>query len=345
MAFISDLGKIIVFLFLLLSVFLITSKSERKLPDYLFAAFLLVSMIDFSGFFLSPSDSKIIKGGKIASVLLQMPLYYLYINSAFYYNFRLQKKHLLHGFPFLIFFWLFSIPGISKQGYRLFDVVSMIQYYVYIAAVFLALRTFKKRYQENCSGNHHLTYKWLMQTTILFVTGNFFVLLRDLIGKNNSVVIYLYTFTSLFVLFVISWFVLNALYKPNLFAGIDKDLVPLKPVNELMEEPERLKDLLKFMKTAKPYLDDKLTLQRLAERINLPEKQLSTLINQHAGKHFFDFINEFRIDDAKSFLKNEPGLTVLEVLYKVGFNSKSSFYSAFKKETHITPTDYRKSII
>jgi len=345
MAFISDLGKIIVFLFLLLSFFLITAKSKRKLPDYLFAAFLLVSMIDFSGFFLSPSDSRIIKGVKIASVLLQMPLYYLYVNSAFYYNFRLQKKHLLHGFPFLIFFCLFSITGISKQGYRIFYVISLIQYYGYIAAVFLALRSFKKRYQENYSGNHHLTYKWLMQTTILFLIGNFFVLIRGLIDDNNPVVFYLYAFTSLFVLFVISWFVLNALYRPNLFAGIDKDLVPLKPVNKLNEEPERLKDLLKFMETAKPYLDDKLTLQKLAEQINLPEKQLSTLINQHTGKHFFDFINEFRIDDAKVLLKEESGLTVLEVLYKVGFNSKSSFYSAFKKETDITPTDYRKSIV
>lgn len=345
MAFISDLGKIIVFLFWLLSIFLITAKSKRKLPDYLFAAFLLVSMIDFSGFFLPPSDSKFISGGKIASVLLQMPLYYLYVNSAFYYNFRLHKKHLLHALPFLIFFCLFCITGISKQSYRMFDVVSVIQYYSYILAVFLALRTFKKLYQENYSSNHHLTHKWLMQTTILFLFGNFFVIIRGLIADNNPVVIYLYTFTSLFVLFVISWFVLNALYRPNLFAGINKDLVPVKSVNEWKEEPEQLKNLLKFMETAKPYLDDKLTLQKLAEQINLPEKQLSTLINHHTGKHFFDFINEFRIDDAKLFLREDRGLTVLEVLYKVGFNSKSSFYSAFKKETNITPTDYRKSII
>lgn len=345
MAFISDLGKIIVFLFLLFSIFLITAKSKRKLPDYLFAAFLLVSMIDFSGFFLSPSDSKIIHGGKIASVLLQMPLYYLYVNSAFYYNFRLQKKHLLHGFPFLIFFCLFCITGISEQGYRMFDVISVIQYYCYILAVFLALSTFKKLYQENYSSNHQLTYKWLMQTTILFLIGNFFVLMRGLIADNNPVVIYLYTFTSLFVLFVISWFVLNALYRPNLFAGINKDLVPVKPVNEFKEEPEQLKILLKFMETAKPYLDDKLTLQKLAGKIDLPEKQLSNLINQHTGKHFFDFINEFRINDAKTLLREDSQLTVLEVLYEVGFNSRSSFYTAFKKETNLTPTDYRKSII
>jgi AraC-like DNA-binding protein len=99
------------------------------------------------------------------------------------------------------------------------------------------------------------------------------------------------------------------------------------------------------METEKPYLDDALTLQKLAEKISIPEKQLSILINQSAGKHFFDFINEFRINYAKTLLKEQPQLTVLEVLYEAGFNSKSSFYTAFKKETGITPTDYRKLAI
>ncbi|KFF21362.1 helix-turn-helix domain-containing protein [Chryseobacterium sp. JM1] len=345
MAFINDLGKIIVFLFLLLSVFLITAKSERKLPDYLFAAFLLASVIDFSGLFLSPPESKIIKGGKLASVLLQMPLYYLYVNSACYYNFKLQKKHLLHGLPFLFVFCFFSVTGISEQGYKVFDVISIIQYYFYIIAVFVLLRNFRKLYQENYSSNHHLTYKWLMQTTVLFLIGNIFVLIRGFVGNDSPIYNYLFTFTSVFVLFVITWFVLNALYRPNLFAGINKDLVPVQSDNEVKEQPEQLKSLLQFMETEKPYLDDKLTLQKLAEQISLPEKQLSLLINQHTGKHFFDFINEFRINDAKTLLKEQSQLTVLEVLYEVGFNSKSSFYTAFKKETNLTPTDYRKSII
>jgi len=344
MAFINDLGKIIVFLFLLLSAFLITAKSERKLPYYLFAAFLLISVIDFSGLFISPPDFKIIKSGKLASVLLQMPLYYLYVNSACYYNFKLHKKHLLHGLPFLFFFCFFSITGISKQGYQVFDVIAVIQYYCYIIAVFLLLRNFRQLYQDNYSSNHHLTYKWLMQTTLLFVIGNIFVLIRGFVENDSAVYNYLLTFTSLFVLFVITRFVLNALYRPNLFAGINKDLTTVKQKSEVRQEPEQLKNLLQFMETEKPYLDDKLTLQKLAEQINLPEKQLSALINQHTGRHFFDFINEFRINDAKTLLKEQSKLTVLEVLYEVGFNSKSSFYTAFKKETKLTPTDYRKSI-
>ena len=182
-----------------------------------------------------------------------------------------------------------------------------------------------------------------MQTTILFLIGNFFVLIRSFLKNDETVSLYLYAFSSVFVLFVISWLVLNALYRPNLLAGINKDLVPVQPENASKEDPEELKDLLQFMETEKPYLDDKLTLQKLAEQMKMSEKQLSILINQHTGKHFFDFINEFRINQAKGLLRDQPQLTVLEVLYEVGFNSKSSFYTAFKKETGITPTDYRKS--
>jgi len=277
-------------------------------------------------------------------VTLQIPLYYLYENSACYYNFKLRKDHFLHLIPFLFFFCLFSITGISKEDYHTFDIISIIQYYFYIVAVFLVLRTFRRLYRENYSSNHHLTYKWLMQTTILFIIGNFFVLIRTFVEESSMSYTYLYTFTSLYVLFVITWFVLNALYRPNLFAGVNKNLVLVTSTDEVKEEPEQVKKLLQFMENDKPYLDDKLTLQKLAEQINLPEKQLSLLINQHIGKHFFDFINEFRITDAKTLLKEKSQLTVLEILYEVGFNSKSSFYTAFKKETNLTPTEYRKSI-
>ena len=345
MTFISDLGKIIVFLFLLLSVFLITAKSRRKLPDYLFAAFLLVSAIDFSGFFLSIEDTKAFMAIKLASVLLQMPLYYLYVISACYYNFRLHQKHLLHLLPFVWFFCVFTFFGPSKTAQQLFDLVALVQYYGYILAVFLALRTFRRLYQQNYSANHQLTYKWLVQTTVLFVVGNFFVLIRALLPNTNPLVIYLYAFTSIFALAVVCWFVLNALYRPNLFAGIDRELVAVEQEGDGNAEPAQLNMLLGVMESEKPYLDDKLTLQKLAEQVKMPEKKLSLLINQHAGQHYFDFINAFRVNDAKTLLREHSELTVLEVLYKAGFNSKSSFYTAFKKELNVTPTAYRKSFL
>jgi AraC-like DNA-binding protein len=62
------------------------------------------------------------------------------------------------------------------------------------------------------------------------------------------------------------------------------------------------------------------------------------------GQNFYDFINRHRIDEASRLLTNpaDEKITILEVLYEVGFNSKSSFNTLFKKYTGLTPTEFRK---
>ncbi|WP_160114588.1 AraC family transcriptional regulator [Aquimarina sp. AU474] len=345
-ALIHDIGKIIVFLMILLSVFLITVKSTKKLSNYLFAAFLLVTAFDFSGMFLLNIPNNVLNSLKIASVLLQMPLYYLYAQSVCYYNFKLEKKHLFHTLLFLIVFALLFKTNVSDRSYNIFQILAKVQYYGYIIAVFFTLSHFKKLYQENYAANHKNTYKWLFQITILFLIGNCFVLLREFIlPKENSILLAnINLLISVFALFVICWFVLKALYQPKLFLGVDKNLMALKIVQKTSTETEQaLQILSKYMSNEKPYLDPELSLQKLAIGLNIPEKQLSQLINKHIGKHFFDYVNEYRINDAKALLKEQTDLTVLEILYQIGFNSKSSFYTAFKKETLQTPLAYRKS--
>ena len=79
-------------------------------------------------------------------------------------------------------------------------------------------------------------------------------------------------------------------------------------------------------------------------KLNIPAKDLSLLINHDLNQHFFDFVNGFRIRKAMEMLSDpdKKEFTVLEILYDVGFNSKSSFNTAFKKYTQLTPTEYRK---
>ena len=330
---------------ILLSVFLITVKSTKKVSNYLFAVFLLVTAFDFIGMFLEISNNTL-NSLKIASVLLQMPLYYLYVQSVCYFNFKLERKHLLHALLFLVVFILLISTNISDRSYNIFQTLSKVQYYCYIIAVFLRLIQFKKLYQENYAANHKNTYKWLLQITILFLIGNCFVLFRSFItSKNNSnILAYINLLISFFALFVICWFVLKALYQPKLFLGVDKNLTTLKKIQKPTTETDQTLQLLsEYMNTEKPYLDPELNLQKLATSLNLPEKQLSQLINKHIGKHFFDYVNEYRINEAKTLLKEQTDLTVLEIVYQIGFNSKSSFYTAFKKVTLQTPLAYRKS--
>lgn len=344
---IADIGKIIVFLMILLSIFLITAKSSNKLANQLFAAFLLVTSLDLIGFFVLEISSDTLRCLKYASVLLQMPLYYLYVKSVCYFNFKLSAKDLFHAIPFIGFYLFLMATSVSDNSYSIFEISASVQYYAYIIAIFLTLGHFKKLFQENYTTNHQNTYKWLFQTTIFFLIGNVFVKIRHFmpLEENGILLANINLLISLFALFVICWFVLKALYQPHLFLGVDKNLKALKPPAVKMqstEQNENMALLSTFMNKEKPYLDPELNLQKLAFNLNLPEKQISQLINQQIGKHFFDFINEFRIKDAKVLLREQEELTVLEILYKIGFNSKSSFYTAFKKETNQTPTAYRK---
>jgi AraC-like DNA-binding protein len=99
-----------------------------------------------------------------------------------------------------------------------------------------------------------------------------------------------------------------------------------------------------FMQTEKPWLNPDLSLEELAVAVGQKPKMLSIVINETLGQNFFDFINHYRVDEAKRLLTNpvDEKITVLEVLYAVGFNSKSSFNTLFKKYTGLTPTEFRR---
>lgn len=92
----------------------------------------------------------------------------------------------------------------------------------------------------------------------------------------------------------------------------------------------------------KLYLDSSLSLQQLAKHISVSPNYISQTLNETLGMSFFDYVNNHRVEAAKVLLV-ESADTVLDVAMNVGFNAKSSFYSAFKKVTGTTPSEFRKA--
>ncbi|MEO6348656.1 MAG: helix-turn-helix domain-containing protein [Aquaticitalea sp.] len=94
----------------------------------------------------------------------------------------------------------------------------------------------------------------------------------------------------------------------------------------------------------KLYLDPLLSMESLASEFNMSKSYFSKLINSFSNHNFSDFINSLRVEQAKKFLsKNEfSEYTIVAIGLECGFNSKSTFYSAFKKFTSETPTTYRE---
>jgi AraC-like DNA-binding protein len=110
------------------------------------------------------------------------------------------------------------------------------------------------------------------------------------------------------------------------------------------ERAERyLKRLVELMESERPYTDGDLTLQKLAERLSIPAQHLSQTLNGRLNRSFTDFVNAYRVEDAKRRL-TDPKLShysVLAIAEDVGFNSKSSFNAVFKKHTGMTPSEFR----
>lgn len=90
------------------------------------------------------------------------------------------------------------------------------------------------------------------------------------------------------------------------------------------------------------YLDAALSLPRLARHIGCSPNYISQTLNERLGLNFFDYVNRYRVQAAARQLK-DTDLTVLDIAMNVGFNAKSSFYTAFKKELQQTPSQYRAS--
>ncbi|WP_375325456.1 helix-turn-helix domain-containing protein [Flagellimonas sp. GZD32] len=95
----------------------------------------------------------------------------------------------------------------------------------------------------------------------------------------------------------------------------------------------------------KIYRSNDIGLDDLATHIEHNRYKVSQVINTYFSKNFYAFVNEYRIKEAKHLLASEPHLSVKAIMYEVGFNSKNSFYTAFKKVTGVCPNDYRSSMV
>lgn len=94
----------------------------------------------------------------------------------------------------------------------------------------------------------------------------------------------------------------------------------------------------------KPFLQEDLTLASLSGMLEVPDKKLSTLLNQNMETSFYDYINGYRVEEVKKLLgmPNSKKYTLLAIAYDCGFKSKSSFNRVFKNSTGLSPSEYQK---
>ena len=99
------------------------------------------------------------------------------------------------------------------------------------------------------------------------------------------------------------------------------------------------------MEMSKPYLNPDLTLHQLAAELGISSHLLSQVINDHLKLNFFDFVNQYRVKTFKERIVSPhySAFSVLGIAFDCGFNSKSAFNRIFKKNTGLTPSQFRKT--
>jgi len=364
------------FISLFFAFFLATVKTKYKISNYLFAAFLIITAIDISGTLFELVSDGPSNLGMLRTNLafFQIPAFYLYVLSVCYSDFKLKRKHLMHLLPFIMTnvillprFYL--VDGASKINFiinrqsrielQFSHILFHLQTVVYLVAVFMLLRKARKLYLENNTGTNINSYNWLFQFTSVLSVLYLIVLFKNIFKFSDHPYISEWIKIAILILqlFITCWYLYKALNHPDLFRNFDSkqklvaDIVleekNSKPVSISEKEYNAaLSKLKQFMIQEKPFLNPSLTIQDVSTAIDIPVRDLSLLINHKLQQHFYDFVNTYRIENAMAILKDvsKSKVTILEILYEVGFNSKSSFNTAFKKHTGCTPTSYRKKL-
>jgi AraC-like DNA-binding protein len=138
--------------------------------------------------------------------------------------------------------------------------------------------------------------------------------------------------------------ILYLMKHPDFFDTISEEVAKQKYERTSLDDLDldKIKRELESLMTEKKYYqDDEIYLDDIANELMINKNQLSRLLNEIYNKNFYQFINFYRISEAKELIVKFPKRTILDIAYEVGFKSKSAFYKNFVEQTGLTPQEYR----
>lgn len=270
------------------------------------------------------------------------------------------------------------LPLLLRTTFVVYFIMSILAFTVYIALSFRLLFAHTRNIAHFFSYKENIELAWLRNLLLAMVFFLLYVVIYYLLlpyfgMKTEAEVIeqtnFMYACLEVSLVMAIFYFGVMGLlqtcvYKPSDFAQVEFQTIIAKSgqiesigiagnqsnkyKNSALDRDQSeviLKQLLYVMDNQKPYLQSNLTLQNLAVLISVPPHYLSQVINEQLNMNFFDYINGYRIDAAKKLLTAPPAYikTILDVATAAAFNSRSAFYTAFKKQVDMTPVEYKKT--
>ncbi len=370
-SYLNIISAIILFQLTLLVFFLVTSRKGKKLSNRLLALFFILLIINLSdglltfyGFYTRFPALAHLEDG---FVFLLGPTIFFYTRTMVYYDFKLRTRHLRHTIPFFVVTLSYQLyyhmqsdirqqkiqDAILNQTLPGFFYVSVILIYLHVAIyLWLSLRElarYRDKIRQRFSTLGEINMNWLsfMLWSVVFILAVSLVYtFVPLVGLRDYFNI-VFGISFFLIFFFINAVVWKGLRQPEIFAGIEFDTPATdSKIPETIDASIRIVQdkLASVMQEQKPFLSAELSLEGLAEKVGFSPKRVSQAINDGFGKNFFEYINEHRIREAERIFREsaDPRLTVLEVMYASGFNSKSSFNGIFKQQTGMTPSEYKR---
>lgn len=296
-------------------------------------------------------------------LMLVIPLVWLYVKKIESPLFRFLLKTTLHFLPFIVFMSInllalmhhttsFPAQLLAQNAIflnRIIWAILFVQYSIYLFQILKIIQRFKQRAEQELSNTEHIDIAWLK--TFLYAFVIVFILLAIMFAGiihhfgadwMNQLVCLCFSMT----IFILGY---KGLFQQSIFSNIPESTI-LEAVSpewkhKVIDETISL-NLQNYMDTFKPHRDSELTLTSLAQKTNMSRNQLSEVVNSSLGCNFYDFVNKYRVEDVKQLMSNPKfkDYTLLAIAYEAGFPSKSTFNSVFKKNTGLTPSEYRNSL-
>ena len=353
-------------LFLILSLILLIKRSpNKKSNSFLAVLFVLIAfyteLVSFHFEFVQTKNISYLSYYLPLDALLLMlmsPCLYFYVLSLLNKPVKLIHRsmllHLIPLVPFLIFNLIFSLRPVADRinwlthdfysgshEMTFINAVLYLQIIFYLIISYQAVRNQRKVSVYVEKNGFRTDISWVR----LFLLVNILVILISLpvcflINNERTSIFIGQTAMNIDFIFL---FVMTALK----IGSMDTEKMEEKKISYQMNDTQAesyWKTLTVYMDTDKPYRDESCSIRSLSEQTNIPEYQLSKLLNAHGGISFADFVNDYRLKEAVVYLndKSKQRKTIDTIAMECGFGSRSSFYRAFDKAYCISPTAYRK---
>ncbi len=351
--------------------FIVFTKRPRYLPDTLLGFWLsmIVAETGLSLYLEVVRFSNAVLNISLVLPLTYMPFMFLYVRTLISESPRLTKRDMLHFIPFLFFFFIVLLMQDRELFYArnrtwppftlllrlLFAVYFLWSLGWYSIRVLQNIREHQRKIKDRFSyTSEMLTLNWLKFVLALFVLGftGLFVLGMLVNSSDYPFDPRLFTRVALTIFaFGVSYFGIKqpTLYKPSAVekeSGAEEGEKSKYQRSGLTKELAKayLEQLQTYMETARPWLDPELTIKDLADHLGISRHHITQVINENLHKNFFQWINNYRIEEVKKRLRDPrfQHLTIVALAYDCGFNSKSAFNSIFKKATGQTPSEFRR---